>query len=555
MSVEQAMLDPPQRTPSTSSTAEARPALPPMVAALLHPEAYRHPADRLTLHESHASWVILAGPYAYKIKKPVDLGFLDFTTPERRAANCADEVRLNRRLCPDLYLGVVEIVERDGAYGVGGPGRPVEPAVWMRRLPETGMLATLLARGCVSRGLVRRIARQLVEFHATATTGPGVDEYGSLATIRANWDENFAQTIGFVGRTLTRDTYRKIVAYVDDFVREHADLLERRAREGYIRDGHGDLHAGSICVERGRVHLFDCLEFAPRFRCADVAAEVAFLAMDLDHHGRADLGAAFVDAYIQRSGDRDLRLLLDFYRCYRAYVRGKVLGLRLNQPDLSAEIAAEIEAEARAYFDLAWAYAGGLGGPTIVVTMGLPASGKTTLARGLARHLGLVHLSSDVMRQQLAGVKPTDRRIEAFGQGIYGGSLTRRTYAALRHRAAQWLRRGYSVVVDATFGQPAERAAIQAVAARTGAHLRVLVCRTDEATICQRLVARAGAADAVSDAHVDIWPALRAAYRQPVELTGAVTLDSTLSPTRVLEQAIAALSRCPDPPCPLRPGE
>jgi hypothetical protein len=187
--------------------------------------------------------------------------------------------------------------------------------------------------------------------------------------------------------------------------------------------------------------------------------------MDLDHYGRADLGAAFIDAYVRWSGDNKLLGVLNFYKRYRAYVRGKILSLRLDEPGPSAEGEAATEADARAYFNLAWAYADGLGGATVVVTMGLPASGKTTLAKGLARNLGLVHLSSDVMRKKLAGLNPTERRREAFGQGIYGASLTRRTYAALRYRAAQWLRRGYSVVVDATFGQAAERAAIQRVAA------------------------------------------------------------------------------------------
>ena len=237
-----------------------------------------------------------------------------------------------------------------------------------------------------------------------------------------------------------------------------------------------------------------------------------------------------------------MRGLLSFYKCYRAYVRGKVRSLRLDQHDLTPTDRVAIEVEARAYFDLAWAYTGGLGGPTIVVTMGLPGSGKTTLARELARHLGLVHLSSDVVRKSLAGPRPPDRRVAAFGRGIYGQSMTRRTYAALRRRALRWLRRGYSVVVDATFGHAAEREAMRRIVARYGARLRVLVCQADEATIRRRLAARATDALTASDATLDIWPALRAAYSAPDELAEAVALDATARPERVLGQALEAVS-------------
>jgi aminoglycoside phosphotransferase family enzyme/predicted kinase len=529
-------------TQTTSVETAQKSSIPPMIASLLRPGAYGHPADSIKLRETHISWVILAGPFAYKVKKPVNFGFLDFTTRERRLADCQDEVRLNRRLCPDVYLGVVDVVERDGDFFLGGEGRPVEPAVWMRRLPERGMLPAMLNRQAVGPQLVRRIARQLAELHAVAATGPGIDKYGSLATVRANWDENFAQTARFVGRTVSNAIRDRIVGFVERFLADNTDLLERRVALGRIREGHGDLHAGSVCVEGRRVHLFDCLELAPRFRCSDVAAEVAFLAMDLDRFGRADLAADFVDEYVRRSGDADLARLLDFYKCYRAFVRGKVISLRLDESGPSPDDRSKMEAEAQSYFDLARAYAGGLGGPTIVVTMGLPASGKTTLADGLARHLGLIHLSSDMVRKSLAGLRLTDRRAEAFGRGIYGRSMTRRTYAALRRQTLRWLRRGSSVVVDATFGQVAERDALRRVAARAGARLCVLVCQTDEATIRRRLAARETDLLNASDARLDIWPALRAAYSAPKEVADAVVLDATAGPDVVLEQALAAVA-------------
>ncbi len=507
----------------------------PLIRALLRPEAYPHPAEELRVHETHISWVILAGPYAYKLKKHVNFGFLDFSTFARRAADCAAEVALNRRLCPDVYRSVVQIVERDDTYWVGGPGRVVEPAVQMRRLPESGMLPALLERDAVDAPLVRRIARRLARFHAAAATGPGVDEWGTLDAIRANWDENFRQETPFVGRTLPATCETTIEAYVGAFVGAHAALFTERVATGRIRDGHGDLHSANICVEGRRLHLFDCLEFSPRYRCADVAAEIAFLAMDLDRYGRADLAATFVEAYIRASGDQQVSQLLPFYKSYRAYVRGKVLSFRLDESDIAAAEAERVRKEAQQYFDLAWSYAGGMAHPTLFVTMGLPATGKTSLASALARHLGLVHLSSDRVRKELAHRAPSEHGGDAFRHGLYSAATTRRTYTTLHRRAARWLRRGQSVVLDATYGTPAERAAIRRLAKRTQAPLRVLVCEADEATVKARLTARAHDPRAVSDARLPLWPALRAAFVEPTELPCALHLDMT----RPLDVAIA----------------
>jgi aminoglycoside phosphotransferase family enzyme/predicted kinase len=493
------------------------------------------------LHETHLSWVLLAGDFAYKVKKPVALGFADFSTRERRAAACADEIRLNRRLCPNLYLDVVDLVARDDTFAVGGPGQLVESAVRMRRLPDGGMLPALLARGSVDERLIARIARTLAQFHAAAATGPGVDEWGTAAAVRANWAENFAQSDRFVGRSLAPAILAVVRNYVGHYLDQHLALLNRRVAAGRVRDGHGDLHSGNICVEGRRLHLFDCIEFSPRYRCADVAAEVAFLAMDLDRHGRADLGATFADAYARMTGDEELPDLLDFYKCYRAWVRGKVLSLRLDQPGLSPGDAAAVRAEAAGYFDLAWSYAGGLPQPTLLLVVGASATGKTSLARALAGRLGLIHLSSDLVRKELAGHRPTDRRRDSFGKGLYSAARTRRTYAALRRRAAHWLDRGRSVVLDATFGQAAERAAIRRLAARRGVRLIVLHCQADDATIRARLAAREHDPLTASDARLELWPALRRAYTPPDEIPGVVAIDMTAPLDAALARALAAV--------------
>jgi aminoglycoside phosphotransferase family enzyme/predicted kinase len=515
-------------------------ALPGRLLELLRPGAAQHASACPRLMETHISWVVLLGPCAYKIRKPVNFGFLDFTSLEQREADCESEVRLNRRLCPDLYLGVVDIVERDGHLVFGGPGRKIEPAVCMRRLPEGGMLPALLQRDAVDERLVSRIARILARFHAEAPTGAGVDEFASLDAIRRNWDENFAQTSATPSDILRPCTAVRIRDYVDRFLASEADCLQQRIAQGRIRDGHGDLHAGSICLWHRKLYLFDCIEFAARFRCADVAAEVAFLAMDLDHLGRAELAHAFVDAYIRFSGDAALAHVLDFYKCYRAFVRAKVLSFRLSDPGTDSREALAVTREAQAYFDLARMYADQQR-RLLVVTMGLPASGKTTVAHALACRFGLVHLSSDVVRKRMVGMRPTTRRPDPFQRGLYSQATTRRTYVQLRRQAARWLRMGQSVVLDATFGKPADRSAVRRLARRAGARLLTIVCRADEVMLRERLDARQRDPLSVSDARPELWTALRGAFVEPSEMTDLTLLDTTGPVEKTVDRATAAV--------------
>ncbi len=526
-------------------TMSETPTLPLIVQALLRPTSYAHPAGDLQFFETHISWVVLAGPYAYKMKKPVNFGFLDFSMIEARLRDCVAEVELNRRICPETYRGIEWLVERDGAYHVGGAGRPIEPLVWMHRLPAEGMLTNLLANGEADRGLAQRIAHRLARFHAHARTGPDVDEHGRLATIRANWDENFAQTRAFVDRTISKPMYEAIQSYVDRFLKRERLLIERRVVEGRIRDGHGDLHASSVCVEGRHIHLFDCLEFADRFRCADVAAEVAFLAMDLDHHGRRDLAAVFVERYVHLTGDVEIPRLLDFYRCYRAYVRGKVIGFRLDEPALSSDQRATIATEAREYLDLAFSYASNHGEPRLVITMGLPASGKTTIARALSSRLGLVHISSDAVRKHMAGLPTGELHRDRFGEGLYGREITRRTYAAMLRQAERWLRRGQSVVLDATYGERRRRQSVERLADRLGVSLTVLVCQADEPTLVARLANRKPVDGIASDARLDLWPALRAAYEPPTELANAIAIDTSMPLDDAVASALSILRAAP----------
>lgn len=329
--------------------------LPELVQALLDPETYPDPPQRIELVQTQMSFVFLADDYVYKVKKPVNLGYLDYTTLEKRRFYCQREVELNRRLCLEIYLGVVSIIRRGDRFAVGGRGRAVEYAVKMRRLPPEKMMDALLMKNRVSPEMVVSVAQKLVGFHQRAETGASISAFGDLSTIIQNTEENFSQTEKYLGQTISPKEYQRIKAYTDHFLQENALLFPRRRAEGRIRDCHGDLHAAHICFDNG-ICIYDCIEFNDRFRYCDVASEVAFLAMDLDHYGRSDLSDHFVHAYVRHSQDKELIILLNFYKCYRAYVRGKVASFQLDDPHISAEAKTGILNTARNYFKLAASY-------------------------------------------------------------------------------------------------------------------------------------------------------------------------------------------------------
>ncbi len=331
------------------------PQLPEMVQALLKPEAYPETPKHIELVQTQMSFVFLTDDYVYKVKKPVNLGYLDYTTLDRRQFYCQREVELNRRLCPDVYRGVVPITQRQGDTFVEGQGKVIEYAVKMRRLPQGAMMDGLLANNQVSPQMVTCLAQKLVEFHQRAETNANISAFGDLEAITKNTEENFGQTVEYIGRTISQAKYRHIKNYTDSFNEKATPLFHKRIIGGRIRDCHGDLHAAHICFTNG-ICIYDCIEFNDRFRYCDVASEVAFLAMDLDHYGQADLSQSFVNAYVAQSRDEELLRLLNFYKCYRAYVRGKVESFKLDDPYISEEEKARVLATARKYFELADSY-------------------------------------------------------------------------------------------------------------------------------------------------------------------------------------------------------
>jgi len=327
----------------------------PIVEGLLKPESYPHKPAEVRLVQTQMSFIFLTGEYVYKVKKPVNLGYLDYTTLSKRHLCCRREVELNRRLCPDIYLEVVAITrDREGVH-IGGKGRAVEYAVRMRQLPQERMMDVLLASNRVTPEMVTRVAQKLVGFHREAKTSSRIAAFGRLDTIRQNTEENFSQTQEYIGVSLTQGQYERIRKYTRDFIRRNGGLFARRVKEDRIRDCHGDLHCAHICFTDG-ICIYDCIEFNDRFRYADVASEVAFLAMDLDRYQRPDLSRQLVNAYVELSQDKELLELLGFYKCYRAYVRGKVESFKLADPYISDGEKAKALSAAKSYFALAEGY-------------------------------------------------------------------------------------------------------------------------------------------------------------------------------------------------------
>jgi aminoglycoside phosphotransferase family enzyme len=329
--------------------------LPKLIQALLDPKVYPENPQRVELVQTQISYVFLAGEYVYKIKKPVDMGFLDYTTLEKRLFYCRKEVELNSRLSTDVYLGVVPITKSDGFYVIRGEGEVEEYAVRMRRLPQDAMMDVLLKQNKVTPAMVGQVAELLVKFHKKAATSKEITRLGGIDAVIHNTSENFEQTEKYFSIIIEPETYRRIKDYTECFLKTNESLFHKRMAEEKVRDCHGDLHAAHICFYKG-ISIYDCIEFIDRLRYTDIAADIAFLAMDLDHYGRRELSEHFIKEYVKKSKDKELLKLLNFYKCYRAYVRGKVGCFQYDDKYISAGEKENIARNARGYFELAETY-------------------------------------------------------------------------------------------------------------------------------------------------------------------------------------------------------
>jgi len=326
-----------------------------VVKALLKPDAYPEETDKIELIQTHISFVFLTNNHVYKVKKAVNFGFLDFSTLDKRRFFCEKELELNRRICPEIYLEVVPINKSNGIK-VKGSGETVEYALKMKRLPQEKIMTILLNEGKVNKTTINAIAQIVAQFHSQAQTNSEINEFGSLKIVKTNWDENFAQTTKYIDQTIPKADFDFIQNKINEFIDKNKNLFEQRIADKRVRDCHGDLHSGNIFVT-DKICIFDAIEFNDRFRYSDVASDVAFLAMDLDYQQRSDLASYFITQYLAYSEDAQLTQMLPFYKCYRAYVRGKVISFKLDDPNIKSEEKNAAIKEAQAYFRLAAEYA------------------------------------------------------------------------------------------------------------------------------------------------------------------------------------------------------
>ena len=477
-------------------------------------------AQGFELRETHISQVFLGADSVYKIKKPVALGFLDFSTAALREQFCAREVELNQRLAPSVYLGLVPITrDASGRHCIGGDGTPVECAVHMRRLPDRDAADVRLREGRFNRGHLRLLAEHLARFHAAARSDHDTAGYGEPTLIEGNVRENFEQTRQSARRFLDETELARLERWQLDFLHMQRERLLERVAKGRIRDGHGDLRLEHCYLDDdGGVQIIDCIEFNERFRYGDVCADIAFLAMDLEWHERHDASETFLADYARASGDYDLYGLVDFYESYRAFVRGKVSSMLEADPHASSATRTRAAEQARKYYLLADACAREpLEKPTLYAVGGLIASGKSTFADQLAERRALPVVDSDRTRKQLAGVDPLAPLADAAFSGHYRPEATDQTYQELLRRAELVLRSKRSVIIDASFRTRAARRAALELARRCATGFLFIECAASPETTRERLAQRAQR-PAVSDGRLDIFAAFAASYEAVDEL-------------------------------------
>jgi aminoglycoside phosphotransferase family enzyme/predicted kinase len=445
------------------------------------------------VRETHVAVVALVGDRAYKIKKPVKLDFVDLTSREERERICHREVELNRRLAPDVYLGVADVF--------GPDGRPADHLVVMRRMPEDRRLSTLVRDGVDVADDLRSIARTLAEFHSGAARAAGIDRFARVEAIRCRWEDMFETTAPYVGDVLPEETEARVRVLAERYLDGRSRLFEQRIAEGRIRDGHGDLLADDIfCLEDGP-RILDCIEFDDTLRYVDVLADVAFLAMDLERVGAPALGARFLRWYRELAGETWPQTLADHYIGFRAHIRSMVACMRAGQGDETAAAGA-VQLLDICREHLEW------GKVPLVLVGGLPGTGKSTLATALCDRFGWTLLRSDEVRKDLFGVGREDHVTAAFREGMYGEDATRATYDALLARARDLVERGEPVVLDASWTDRLRRAAAADLARETASELVELRCAAPPAVAAERLRHRAAAATDVSDATPEIAAAM-----------------------------------------------
>lgn len=492
--------------------------LPESFRNLLSPGAYPHPVRAVQLIETHVSWVLLTGEFAYKIKRPVQYAFIDLRSEERRAYFCHEELRLNRRFAPELYLGVCVVRERDGRASFCDTGRVIEHAVRMRQFDREEELDRLLASGRIEAQELAAFGGSLAETHTSVAVAARNGTRGRPETIRAQVRENLEECIDAAA---VFGTSKELVSLREPISRRLEQLsahMARRLEEGSVRECHGDLHSRNIVRREGRLLAFDCMEFEPAFRWIDVAEEIAFLVADLEAQEFRSAGHAFLCGYLSKSGDYESVRLLDLYKAHRALVRAKVVALSAEK---NPHLYRGYVRTARESLEPKH--------PRLILMSGLSGSGKTWLASRLAPQLNAIHIRSDVERKRQAGLAPTARSRAAPEQGLYSPVVTTQVYERLAQAATHVLAGGYTIIVDATFNRREERERFRSLAATCGVPLQLVRCRAPEAILRRRIQERAARGNDASEADLSVlqWQQQHAEVIDPGEGIEVIDVQTT----------------------------
>jgi uncharacterized protein len=470
---------------------------------LLRPEAFRHAVTDLTLRETHISWVVLTGPFAYKIKKPVKLDFLDTSTLDRRHHYCNEELRLNRRFAPDLYVDVVGISREGERQVVGNSGPAVEYAVQMHQFADSDELPALLARNAVSASEIAALGELVAQFHlqAAVSSWTGVPErtQAMCASVLDNLDQLLAHLAG----AESAERIEELVQWTHENAHALEQVLQAREREGFVRECHGDLHSANIVRWRDRLLPFDCIEFDPQLRWIDVMNDLAFIIMDLAYHERSDLSYALLSRYLEVTGDYAGVRCLPFYAVYRALVRAKVDAISAERvPSRRDEYRSRLVKRRQAA--TSWTTPRR---PSMILMQGVSGSGKSWLSERLVPALHAVRVRSDVERKRLAGVSPTAHAPASIRVDMYSKEFSHRTYGRLAECAESCLRAGVNVILDATFLKAADRELLRTLATAVGAEHTIVSCHADSATLAARVRDRAADLENPSDATLQVLAA------------------------------------------------
>ncbi|WP_027370652.1 AAA family ATPase [Desulfovermiculus halophilus] len=518
-----------------------------LITAMRDPGLYSLPVDHgVEFIQTHISCLFLTLDDVYKLKKPVDLGFLDFSTLEKRHLYCQEEVRLNSRLAPTVYLGVLPVCKfPDGQYVLGREQDAdiVDYVVHMRRLSEECMLPALFRQGLVDADTIEELAGLLAAFHSTAQPVPEQSAMGSFERVAANIDENFAQTGMLRDHAVSsiRHTYmRRIIFRILDRDRE---VFIARHAQGKTRECHGDLRMEHICRFQGRLIAFDCIEFNERFRFIDTAADLAFLLMDMEFNGYWSQATALCEAYMQAADDGDARKVFDVYKAYYALTRGKVFGIESTEEEFSPEEQRHALDMAAQFFALAWSYVHKAKPPVVILLCGLMGTGKSEVARHLSRELETDVLRSDVLRKALYRQDAQDRRYDAYGHGLYTPEATRATYRALVDRGREMLNQGESVILDASFSRREYRNYAFDAAKELNAGCVLVECVCPDPVLIQRLRQRNAQGTDPSDGRPSLLSAQKRDF-EPVAVSKScrhVVVDTSEKLPAVQEKALQAV--------------